>query len=263
MAATSKKKKSSGATKRKTPFPFRLWGIRLGLFFCVVAGLSGAWFGVQEISALKLNFMPVKDIVLTEPLVYQTQAEYQSVIAEFIGVSLLVLDLDRLRTKLEALPWIQKVTLVKRWPGNIEVSVIEFEPIANWNKNQVLNEQGFPLQLPVAKLPLAELSGPDNRSIDVMEHYLLFTDIFSTQGLSIKGVTLQPRGSWSMELEDGTTILLGEQSVLTRSRRVVKFLESPTFQESDVEYIDARYQNGVAIKIKQTQSSEVENDVAA
>ena len=263
MAKKTQKKKSLGATRRKAPFPYRLWLIRSGVFCSLIVALGALWLMAEKAASWQFTVMPVKQISLAGPLHYQNQAQFDEAIAEFYGNSLLVINLEEMREKLEALPWIQQVTLAKNWPGNISVRVVEFEPVANWNHNKVLNEEGFPLQQPELSMALADLNGPDDRSADVMEHYLLFNDIFSVQGLLIKGVTLQPRGSWSLHLANGVDILLGEQNVVMRSRRVVQFFQTQRFQNTEVEYVDARYQNGIAIKIKQKQSSEVEHDVAA
>ncbi|MEJ2042368.1 MAG: cell division protein FtsQ/DivIB [Reinekea sp.] len=261
--AASKKRKTAGATRRRKPFPFLLWAKRIGVVIGGVATTFIVFWAAQAATHVHWHPLPVKDVALAQPMIYQTQLDYDTVISNYIGRSLLFFDLDEMRLDLEALPWIRKVSLAKHWSGTITVSVTEYEPIANWNENEVLNAEGFPLQKPAADIQLANLKGPDTKSKVVMSHYLLFAEIFAGKGFSVKGVTMRPRGSWSLKLDNQVQIFLGEQDVLERTRRVVRLLESDRVQEANVQYIDARYQNGVAIKMKQNLSSEVEDDVAA
>ncbi len=261
--SANKKRKTAGATKRRRPFPFQLW------FKRVMIGLAGSFVVMalivvaRLVGGLEWQPLPIQELALNSPLVYQPQSDLDEISQQYLGKSLLFVDLEKLRVELEALPWVQSVSVGKQWPDKIDVSLKEYEPVANWNGDSVLNAEGYPLAKPALDLKLADLKGPDNYSKLVMDHYLLFSKMFSVEGYAVKGVTMKPRGSWNIELENEIVIYIGEQEVLQRSQRVVDLLNYKKESIDAIEYIDARYQNGIAIKEKQNLSSEVQHDVAA
>jgi cell division protein FtsQ len=196
-------------------------------------------------------------------LVYQDQKQVDELLQSYIGQSLLFMDLARMKAQIEALPWVSQASLLKRWPGVLVVGLTEHEPVAFWNNETVLNSEGIPLAKPFAKMELAQLSGPDGHAGDVMEHYLQFARIFSEQGMVLDQVRKQPRGSWTLYLRNGVVVELGEESVLERSRRVVTVLASDLVLDVSINYIDARYPNGVAIKYVNELNTGAEDDIAA
>lgn len=67
-------------------------------------------------------------------------------------------------------------------------------------------------------------------------------------GLAIRGIRLDQRGAWSMELSNGTQIQLGRESALERLQRLLASWDSLMLEQtappSDV---DLRYTNGFAV----------------
>jgi cell division protein FtsQ len=215
--------------------------------------------------ASKVDWQPLamKQFEQSETLIYQDQKQVNLLLNSYIGQSLLFMDLSLLQEQLEALPWVSQASILKRWPGELEVKLTEHEPVAFWNSETVLNSEGIPLTKPFAKMDLAELNGPVGQASDVMEHYLQFARIFNEQGLVLNKVYKQPRGAWSLHLRNGIVVELGEESVLERSRRVVTVLASEMILDVKISYIDARYPNGVAIKYINELDEGAEDDIAA
>jgi cell division protein FtsQ len=243
------KKKSNGATRRKASLPIRKWAL-FGAK-AVVAGfvLTACVLAVNWLSGLKWEPMPVQAYVVAEPLKFQNSLVVEGVLQGYMTRSLLFLDLFDVQRDLESLPWIAQASVIKSWPGTISVALVEHEPIALWNGQQVLNSKGVPLDRPMVNLNLASLRGPENSAARVMEQYLQFTQIFAQLGAQLVQVSMQARGSWYVQMDDGVTIALGERNVLERSRRVVRLLQSKAYAREKIEYIDARYPNGIAIRI--------------
>jgi cell division protein FtsQ len=53
--------------------------------------------------------------------------------------SLLTLDLDSARERVEALPWVGQATLTKLFPDTLEIAIVEREPFALWQHERVLS----------------------------------------------------------------------------------------------------------------------------
>lgn len=262
LQKVSKRKSRKGATKRRQPFPIKQFARALGRG--VIIGLVGVglFAGGRLLVGMEFKLMPVNNIVLATPLVYQDEVQLMSTVDVYKNSSLLWLDVSELASTVEALPWIRSAAVQKQWPASLKVTVTEHEPVAVWNQSTVLNSDGLPLERPVAQMSLAELSGPAGKPEMVMTQYLQFGQIFQEEGYRVTAVDLKARGAWTITLNLGVKIRLGEKDVLKRSRRVVKVLNSLSADVEQIELIDARYPNGAAIRYKQDKA-EVENDIAA
>lgn len=201
------------------------------------------------IIALEWRPLAVESYQLSSHLQFQDEHEIELIIDRYRTTSLLFIDLKQIQTELTSLPWVSEVTVEKKWPGSLAIDVVEHQPIARWNGEKVLNSEGIPLNDPNIAFDLVSLTGPAYSAEKVMDQYLQFSRIFDSLGLHLQGVTMHPRGSWSLTLDTGITIALGDKNVLERSRRVVRVIQSASFDSEEIEYIDARYTNGVAIRL--------------
>lgn len=257
------KKKSIGATRKRTPLPIaKVWLAtkRLGIFILAVGLVGAVWTSLTKVTWVP---MALRDVSVDSELVYQDGADVKQVMDSYLGQSILMMDVGKIKETVEQLPWIQTASIEKKWPASLVVMVTEHEPVAFWNERLVLNSEGKPLERPQANMTLANLKGPDENAEEVMSHFLQFNQIFQEFGLRVSKVEMQARGSWDVELESGLVVYLGEKNVLKRSRRVVTVLQADDIETENIIYIDARYPNGVAIKFKELETVEVEDDIAA
>jgi len=257
------KKRTKGATKRKTPLPIKKWLLIFSKVAIACSLLVSLWFGFGALSSISWRPLAINGYDVKTPLVYQDEKQLTAVLDSYVGFSLLTVDLKELNNTLEQLPWVRQASVLKSWPGKLIVDVVEHEPVAFWNGTDVLNSDGIPLAKPVSDLQLASLYGPEGKSSTVMTNYLQFARIFSGQRVQVTEVLMRPRGAWTVTLGSNLKIVLGEKEVLERSRRIVKIMNNADFDVENIEYIDARYPNGVAVKMKEELLLGVENDIAA
>jgi cell division protein FtsQ len=243
------RKKNNGATRRKSSLPIRKWaliGVKALTMLFIMTALTVILVWMAQ---LRWRPMAVQGYSIVEPLLFQNGSAVEAVLADYLTQSLLFLDLKDVQRDLEGLPWIAQASVIKSWPGQLDLVLVEHEPVALWNGQQMLNGAGMALDKPMANLNLPRLAGPDGSAARVMEQYLHFTQIFAVLGAQLVQVSMQARGSWYVEMDNGTRVALGERNVLERSRRVVRLLQSKAYSSEIIEYIDARYPNGIAIRI--------------
>src|SRR5262249_27148074 len=89
--------------------------------------------------------------------------------------SLVFLDVERTRERLKTNPWIADATVLKLYPGELQVGVKEREPFALWQKEgrvSVIAADGTVLEPYVAprlmKLPLVVGQGAETRAKDFL-----------------------------------------------------------------------------------------------
>lgn len=257
MSTRQRKVPKRGATRRPEPLnwrtPLKRGGILVaGVAAVLVLAVGGHWLWQQEWHLDMQPWMPLAQWEVEAPLVYEDRDRVAAVMATYLGQSLLTLSPAEVKQELESLPWIDQARVDKAWPDQVRIRLVEHEPVARWNGEQVLNSMGDALDRPVAELALADLSGPVGQERRVMEQYLLFSRIFVGSGFRLDGVDMHPRGAWDLKLNNGIEVVLGSNDMLERTRRVVAMLERAELDLDTIEYIDARYANGIAVGYRET-----------
>lgn len=243
------RKRKQGATRKRRPLNWRSplrYGLRAlagGVVLALVIS-AGRWLLGLEVS---WQPMALTEWTLDEALVYQSRADLDATLTPYQGRSLLLVSPGAVRGELERLPWVAQATVSKVWPDRLQIRVEEHQPVARWNGEQVLNSEGEPLTRPVADLVLADLSGPDGQAKRVMDQYLQYSRVFAGTGVRLAGVRMHPRGAWDLRLDNGIEVALGSSDMLDRTSRVVALLERSPLDLALIDYIDARYPNGVAV----------------
>jgi cell division protein FtsQ len=138
---------------RKRPRPAWLrWTIRFGSAFACCAALGGGLAWGLNSGWLPRELAMAGDVALAATasagLSLQTvevhgrgetrQADIMGALGAARGAPLLGLDIDAMRERLAALPWIVSAEVERRYPDRLLVTVTEAEPMALWQRNQKL-----------------------------------------------------------------------------------------------------------------------------
>ena len=251
------KRKSKGATRRRSSIDYKPWLKPVAVAMVSLLFLSALVVGTSQIGPIHWTPLTVKQVELTADLVYQNSEDFDFTLAPYLERSLLTTDVEQVRQDIERLPWIASASVGKIWPGTLVVTVAEYQPVALWNGQRVLNSEGLALERPVTEMVLAQLNGPEHKALEVMEHYLQFAKVIDSVDAQVKKVTLHSRGAWEIQITDDIEIALGDRNVLERSRRVVDVIRAHRNLEP-INTIDARYPNGVAISYHENEEIEVQ-----
>lgn len=218
------------------------WLLAVALVVLPVVGLLNGWVGSDHWPLSKLRataqFQRVDENLLRETLLPFARQGYFAV------------DLDAARAAVAALPWVEHAEVRKRWPDVLEVHLAEHIPFARWDDSQLLSEQGrlFPaanIDIP-AELPL--LGGPDSRINEVVELFNQSKAMFAPLGVDVREARLDPRGSWTLRLDNGAEVIVGRHEARGRLSRFVRLLPQLLAQQTQVlARADLRYTNGFAL----------------
>ena len=261
-SAGNRKRKRGGASVRVAkPTRQVSWGfVFKTLVFLAVVGLGmyGALSTPKVVETV--SSQRVEQINIEGEVNYINEQDVLAVVNSFISESLLLVDMDQIKSRLEEMPWMRSVTIRREWPDTLVLSVTEEMAIARWGDGQLLNQDGeiFSPKNIIGLEHLAILSGPENSAGKIMEHYQLFNQLLYQRGLKIGELDLDARGAWTLGLANGVQIKIGKSDVMKRMRRLVAFID-PLFVEKmkNVESIDLRYDSGLAVRDKQIQGEEV------
>lgn len=215
---------------------------------------------------------PISSIKVTGAFSYLKEAEVTQSLGGLIGVGFIATDLKEVKAQVEALPWVSSATVTRVWPGEIKLLITEQVAVSQWNNGSLLNAQGVvftPDELSADLLVLPKLIGSEHFSAS--KKNTMFSMLKTLQqGLSIYGLEasaleLKARNVWNMTLNSGVVVAMGEiklddnkgrQALDAKLERVGKVLSSESGVDTkNIERIDARYPNGVAIKWRNVSDS--------
>ena len=221
---------------------FAVWTLAVLLVLAPIVGLLNGWFAADRWPLKKLRlsgeFNQVSDQLLRETVMDES------------GIGFFAVDLDHLRDRVEALPWVARAEVRKQWPDTLIIRVSERKAVAHWGQDRLLSASGELFDAPQAGLPdaLPWLDGPESRIADVVELYRQAGQLLAPSRRTVVGVTLDARGSWSLHLADGGDVVIGRGEPDARLRRFARALPALTANEPRaLARADLRYSTGFAL----------------
>lgn len=171
-------------------------------------------------------------------------------------------DLDALRAKAEAVPWVASARVERVWPDEIRVRLVRRKAVAVWNGTRLLSDRGevfAPKDLDAAGAQgLPQFSGPDAMAPEVAQMSGELSSLASRLGAEIKALRVTERGSWSARIEGpevpNTLVELGRETADSRVEErfalvVSHYGEVSRMMGGAPASIDARYVNAFAAAI--------------
>src|SRR5262249_45922404 len=166
--------------------------------------------------------------------------------------SLLFLDVEEVREKLKANPWIAEATVLKLYPGELQIGIKERKAFALWQKDgkvSVIAEDGTVVEPLVAagllRLPLVVGRGAETRAkefLDVLERYPEIHE-------QVRASVLVGGRRWNLRLKNGLDVRLPEVDVA----RAFELLTAPDRETKlvsrDIVAIDLRLPDRVTVKL--------------
>lgn len=187
--------------------------------------------------------------------------DVKSRLAPLVNNGFFAVNVEYIRDRLTQLPWVQTLSVRRVWPDQIELSVVEKKPIAHWNAESLLSEAGELFSPGTSSIPsrLPQFLGPSGQQLFVYRNFKDFNRILSPLHAKISTLELTPYFTWKITLNNGMTMQIGHKDILTRLSHFVKvYPKIVGSREGEIEYIDLRYPNGVAVRWKEIKGSNLD-----
>ncbi|MFL1404083.1 cell division protein FtsQ/DivIB [Marinobacter sp. M1N3S26] len=224
---------------------------KLGLGMAVVLVTAMVPWGTgQLLAAMDRQFMHVE---VVGALKGESRNALERHTGEWLGKSFFTTDLADIKVSLEQRPWVESAAVRREWPDRLVVEVREHKPLAYWNDRALISRTGEvfrPGNRDVAG-GLPRLRGPEGRSREVIDMGRTMANALEARGMGFAGIALEERGAWTLTLANGIEVALGRDQVEQRFERFLTVYGERLASRADqVERIDARYTNGVAVRWK-------------
>src|SRR5215467_183880 len=166
--------------------------------------------------------------------------------------SLLFLDVTAVRERLRTNPWIADATVLKLYPGELQVSLSERQAFALWQKDRlvsVIADDGTVLEPYVAprlmKLPLVVGQGAETRA----KAFLALLDRYPEIRDQVRASILVGERRWNLRLRNGLDIRLPEADAASALERLVKLGRETKLTTRDITAIDMRLPDRVTVRL--------------
>ncbi len=202
------------------------------------------------------RLFPVRRIVLKGQLEKISRDQLQYVVRNKISGNVLMLDLNQVQDEFERLTWVKKAEIKRLWPDQLEVDISERKALARWEEGGLLDVDGEWFDATTdEKLPLFVAPKGSEKQIAQMYSHLL--PLLRGMDEELYALQLSDRNAWQLVFRSGVVIKLGRKDTLERFKRIDKIWKKYLkHQENNIEYIDLRYPDGFALRLK-NKSSEI------
>src|ERR1700676_4727419 len=168
--------------------------------------------------------------------------------------SLLFLDPATVRDKLKANPWISDATILKFYPGQLQIDIVERSAFALWQQDgrlSVISEAGAVLEPFVARrfvsLPLVVGKGADSKARD----FLALLDRYPQVRSVTKAAVYVGERRWNLRLKDGLDIRLPENDVGNALAVLSKLDKDDRLFSRDITAVDMRLPDRLTVQLSE------------
>ncbi len=168
--------------------------------------------------------------------------------------SLLFLDAAPVRDKLKAHPWIADATVLKFYPGQLQIDIVERTAFALWQQAgrlSVIAEDGAVLEPYVARrflsLPLVVGKGAETRARDFLVLLARYPQVHSIT----KAAVFVGERRWNLRLKDGLDIRLPENDVGNALAALSKMDKDDKLFSRDIVVVDMRLPDRLTVQLSE------------
>lgn len=249
----------SQAPARRNPFrglSARDWGLVLGRFFSMIwlaAGFGALLWGVFGLYTTLVHKAPLALIQVEGDINTTDRDQLSRQLKATVKGSYFGTDLIAIRDAVIVSPWVESMSVQRRWPDGIRVLVIEKKAVARWGEKNYLSARGEIFQpkpgTPSAELPL--LFGPAGKAGYVMEQYRSLNERLRPTGQQVVELHLTERMTWFIKLASGMEIIVDQNQFNDKMQRYFWLYDKELKPYADrIARVDLRYRNGLALSWK-------------
>lgn len=179
--------------------------------------------------------------------------EVQNLLLPLVDHGFFTINVEYIRDRLLQMPWVSDIFVRRTWPDQIEITVVEKNALARWNNNSLLSEAGelFSPKQETYPTNLPQFVGPPGQQMLMRDYFNQINRLLQPLRAKIAYLELTPYFTWKLTLDNGITLQIGHKDILTRLGHFVKVYPKIVGKRAtDVEYVDLRYPNGVAVRWK-------------
>ena len=197
-------------------------------------------------------WFPVRSVEVLTPLRHAPREAIERIVQREIDGNFFAVHIGELRLALEQVPWVRRAEVRRVWPDRLEIALEEHVALARWAAGGAVNTHGERFEGTGGDdLPL--FVGPEGSEAELAAHYAGFARLVEPLGSRVERLVLTPRYAWQLRLANGVNIVLGRDAEVAE-KRLERFVgvypETVGRLPGRHDYVDLRYANGFAVRVK-------------
>ncbi|HSH43284.1 MAG TPA: FtsQ-type POTRA domain-containing protein [Arenicellales bacterium] len=221
-----------------------------------------ALIGVMADRLMDPASFPIRELTFEGEFEHLDKEALRERVAAAVDANYFGADLEAIERAAESLDWVQRAQVRRVWPDGLRVRVEEHRLVARWGSKAWLNDRGEVVEMSAPRQSeLLRLAGPEGSAGTVLERARQWGRVLAGAGLELKALTLNDRRAWYAVVareQSGEifSVALGRDGVPLRFERFVKaYAALPAEKTVRIDHVDARYPNGIALRLKQEMNS--------
>lgn len=187
-------------------------GRRVIIFASILLLISFLLFAADQL--LSPDTFEIQELRISADFSNLSPEEVRHEVLTQIRNNYFAVDLKRIENAVRELPWVDKVSVRRQWPGAIHVRLIEQVPVARWGEQEFLNERSEVFRVTRApaylnNLPL--IHGPAGTEKQLLDMFAQWKRILEEKQLALTSLHMSAR--YSLQIEAG--ISRAQQRILT------------------------------------------------
>jgi cell division protein FtsQ len=187
------------------------------------------------------------------------QQELKEAVQHMVGEGFFAVNVDAIRDHLLQIAWIGDIYVKRIWPDQLQIVMIEKQAVARWMQrmqrgSQILLASDGEFFSPETKSypdTLPAFVGPVGKQLLMLHYFNDINRLLVPLHAKISYLELTPYLSLRVRLDNGVFIEMGHKEVLARMRQLVRVYPKMIGERvGEIEYVDLRYPNGIAVRWK-------------
>lgn len=225
------------------------WVLRITAWIIALALLAAPVIAVNY-GLIGADRWPLNRMRVMNELKYVDARDLTKALKPYAKQGFFGVDLDDAQERVKQLPWVSNAQVRKKWPDSLEVTITEDPPLALWGEDKLVSQSLKIFSRKGVRVP-ANLPQLDGNPLDVkkvVDLYAVSRDLFAKIKVPIESVQMDPRGSFSVDLRNGTHVIAGRNEARARLTRFVSIYPQLVSQDKALpSTVDLRYTNGFAM----------------
>ena len=218
------------------------------LFTVVFVALVAATFIYRQ-HWMPLLFPAVEHVRLKGQFIHIDRFEVERLVRGSTGGHFFDVDLDALKRVLEEMPWVREASVMRIWPQTLAVEIEEHVAAARWGMNAMISSRGevfTPARVVGDGLPV--LYASPELGLTALERYRAARELLAGIA-SIRGLGEDKEGLWSLMLDSGVLVKVGDEHWESRLGRFADTWRGGLRAQADrIRSVDLRYPDGFAVR---------------
>lgn len=198
---------------------------------------------------------PLQKVTVVGNTQLTQEKDIKALLTDLSDESFFEIDVAEVANRVRGIAWVEDVSVKRRWPAELELTVVERKPIIRWGETEVMDSEGnrFVKATHLNYTNLPKIKGIEGEEFVVLDAYQMLSDRFEQlDDIEPDKFIQNEHLSFELYLKNGVVIKFGREDYYNRLERFVKAYQSGRIPDlNKVRVLDFRYNKGFAVKWKE------------